>query len=140
MSIANLSKDIPTGSNYLDYELYWNYTPAGASSPTTYAVDVQVDDTGAVTFADGTESVTQGNYQFTPNTSGHATGTFGSGKLGTIEVDVPLADIGNPKPGDALDVASAYTADGVNAVVTGRGASSTRPVPPGPTTSASRPA
>jgi pseudomonalisin len=116
MSIANLSKDIPTGSSYLDYEFYWNYTPAGASSPTPYAVDVQVDSSGNVTFADGTMTVTDTggtqNYQFSANANGHATGSFGSGPNGRIEVDVPPADIGNPQPGDALKGGSAYTADG----------------------------
>ncbi len=125
MTINNLSKTIPTGSNYLDYEFFWNHTPAGASSPTTYAVDVQVDGSGNVTYTDGTETATTTNgttdYQFNPNSSSHATGTFGSGKDGAIEVDVPLADVGSPKLGDVLEGPAAYTADGVNAQVTGLG-------------------
>jgi hypothetical protein len=125
MTINNLSKTIPTGSNYLDYESFWNYTPAGASSPTTYAVDVQVDSSGNVTYQDGTETATTTNgatnYQFNPNSSSHATGTFGSGPNGAIEVDVPLAEIGSPKLGDVLKGPAAYTADGVNAQVTGLG-------------------
>jgi hypothetical protein len=125
MKIQNLDKAIPTGSNYLDYEFFWNYTPAGASSATTYAVDVQVDSSGNVTYQDGTETVTTtsgtSNYQFNPNSSSGATGTFGSGPNGEVEVDVPLADVGSPKLGDVLSGGSAYTADGVNAQVTGLG-------------------
>lgn len=112
LTIRDLSKDIPTGATYLDYQIYWNYTAPGASSPTTYAADVQVDSSGAVTYADGTMTVTQGNYQFNANANGHATGTFGAGKNGKIEVDVPLADVGNPKLGDVLQSAGAYSADG----------------------------
>jgi len=125
MNIRNLSKTIPTGSNYLDYEFFWNYTPAGATSPTTYGVDVQVDSSGNVTYADGTETVTttQGttNYQFNPNANSKATGSFGSGQNGAIEVDVPLSDVGSPKLGDVLSQPGAYTADGINGQVTGLG-------------------
>jgi hypothetical protein len=125
MNILDLSKTIPTGSNYLDYELFWNFTPAGASSPTTFGVDVQVDSSGNVTYQDGTETVTttQGatNYQFNPSSSSGATGTFGSGPNGAIEVDVPLKDIGSPALGDVLAGPGGYTADGVNAQVTGVG-------------------
>jgi hypothetical protein len=125
MKIKNLTKTIPSGSNYLDYEMFWNFTPAGAGSPTTYGVDVQVDSSDNVTYQDGTETVTttQGttNYQFNPNSSSGATGTFGSGPNGAIQVDVPLKDIGSPQLGDVLDGPGAYTADGVNAQVTGLG-------------------
>jgi hypothetical protein len=81
-----------------------------------YAVDVQVDTSGNVTYADGTMTVTDAggttNYQFTPNPSSTATGTFGSGPKGRVEVDVPLSDVGSPPSGAALQGAQAYTADG----------------------------
>jgi hypothetical protein len=116
MTLNNLSKAIPTGATFLDYELWWNYKPAGAASPTVYAVDVQVDTSGNVTYADGTMTVTDAggttNYQFTPNPSSTATGTFGSGPKGRVEVDVPLSDVGSPPSGAALQGAQAYTADG----------------------------
>lgn len=117
LSLKDLSTQIPSPSNYLDYEVYWNYAPAGGST-TTYAVDVQVDSSGNITYADGTEQITgtgsATNYQFVPNSSSAATGSFGSGPNGAIEVDVPLADIGSPKAGDVLSAASAYTADGLS--------------------------
>ena len=120
MNIRNLSKQIPTGSNYLDYELLWNYTPPGGSA-TLYGVDVQVDSSGNVTYADGTDTLSNGLYQFSPNTAGNPTGSFGSGPNGVIEVDVPLGDVGSPKVGDVLNQPTGFTADGVNAVVTGLG-------------------
>jgi hypothetical protein len=119
MNLRNLSKAIPTGSNYLDYEFYWNY------NATTYGVDVQVSSSGTVTYVDGTQTVTTANgtsnYQFNPNPNSTATGSFGSGPNGAIEVDVPLSEVGSPKIGEALTAPGAYTADGVNAQVTGLG-------------------
>jgi hypothetical protein len=119
LTIRDLSKEIPTGSNYLDYETYWNW------NGTTYGVSVQVDSSGNVSYADGTMSVTDAggttNYQFNPNPNSTATGSFGSGPNGQIEVDVPLGEIGSPAAGDKLTAPGAYTADGVNAAVTGFG-------------------
>jgi pseudomonalisin len=119
MNIRNLSKAIPTGSNYLDYELYWNY------NATTYGVDVQVSSSGTVTYVDGTQTVTTANgtsnYQFNPNPSSTATGSFGSGPNGAIEVDMPLSEVGSPKIGEKLTAPGAYTADGINGQVTGLG-------------------
>ena len=121
LNIKNLSKTIPTGSNYLDYEFFWT-NPSGDTGPD--AVDVQVDSSGNVNYADGTESVTSAggsnNYQFNPASTNTATGTFGSGPNGAIEVDVPLSALGL-KAGDVLTGPSAYTADGINGVVTGLG-------------------
>jgi|GEM_PF-979527 len=125
LSLKSLSKKIPTGSNYLDYETYWDYTPPGATSPTVYAVDAQVNSSGQVTYTDGTMSVSTAggttNYQFVPNTSSTATGSFGSGPGGRVEVDAPLSQVGSPKVGSVLSSPGAFTADGINAVATGAG-------------------
>lgn len=121
MNIRNLSKTIPTGSNYLDYEFFWT-NPAGDSGPD--AVDVQVDSSGNVTYTDGTESITNAggstNYQFNPSSTSDATGSFGSGPNGAVEVDVPLSEL-HLTAGQVLSGPSAYTADGVNGQVTGLG-------------------
>lgn len=113
MNILDLSKTIPTGVSFLDYEFFWNFTPSGASSPTTYAVDVQVDSLGDVTYRDGTETTLNGTYQFNPNPNSRAMGSFGLGQNGAIEVDVPLADIGSPQLGDVLSGPRAFTAEGL---------------------------
>ncbi|HZU60184.1 MAG TPA: hypothetical protein VE983_04420, partial [Solirubrobacteraceae bacterium] len=121
MNIKNLSKTIPTGDNYLDYEFFWT-NPSGDSGPD--AVDVQVDSSGNVTYADGTETVSNtggsANYQFTPASNNAATGTFTPGPNGTVEVDVPLSALGLTA-GQVLSGPSAYTATGDNAQATGLG-------------------
>ena len=117
MTIKNLSKTIPTESNYNDYEFYWT-NPSGDTGP--YAVDVQVSSSGTVTYADGTETDTSGEIQFTRSATSAATGSFGSGPDGTIEVDVPLSELGL-KVGDTLTGSSAYSATGDNVAVTGTG-------------------
>jgi hypothetical protein len=121
MNIRNLSKTIPTGSNYLDYEFFWT-NPSGDTGPD--AVDVQVDSSGNVTYADGTESISSAggstNYQFNPSATSDATGSFGAGPNGVVEVDVPLSEL-HLSVGQVLSGPSAYTADGINGQATGIG-------------------
>ena len=125
LTIQDLNKSTPTGTNFNDYTVFWNETPAGASTPTTYAADVRVSSNGAVTYSDGTESETtaggQTTYSYTPSATSHATGSFGSGTDGKIEIDVPLSDIGNPAPGAVLSGATAQSASGGDAAVTSFG-------------------
>ena len=125
LTIQDLNKSTPTGTNFNDYTVFWNYTAPGASTPTAYAVDVHVSSSGAVSYTDGTESETtaggQTTYSFTPNATSHATGTFGSGTDGKIEIDVPLSDIGNPAAGAVLSGATAQSASGADATVTSFG-------------------
>lgn len=110
MNIKNLSKALPTGATTNDYEFFWT-NPKGDSGPD--AVDVQVSSSGTVTYADGTETATTAggstSYSFTASTTSKATGTFGSGPGGAIEVDVPLSELGL-KAGQTLTGPSAYTA------------------------------
>jgi hypothetical protein len=117
MSLKNLSKKVPTGSNFDSYDFYWT-NPAGDKGPN--AVEVGVSSSGAVTYSDGTESLVGGNFQYTPSTTSAATGKFGSGRNGTIEVDVPLSEL-KLKVGKVLSKPSAYSATGANAVVTSLG-------------------
>ena len=110
MNIRNLSKTLPTGASSNDYQFFWS-DPSGNTGPN--AVDVQVDSSGNVTYQDGTETVTtaggSSNYQFTPSSTSKATGTFGSGPGGAIEVDVPLSEL-KLRLGDKLTAVGAYTA------------------------------
>jgi hypothetical protein len=108
LNIKNLTKTIPTPSNYLDYEFFWT-NPSGDTGPN--AVDVQVDNSGQVTYTDGTESVTSAGDQFTASPTSAATGSFGSGPNGTIEVDVPLSEL-KLSAGSVLTKPSAYSAEG----------------------------
>jgi hypothetical protein len=117
MSFKNLSKKIPTGSNFNSYDFYWT-NPSGDTGPN--AVEVQVSNSAAVTYSDGTESTVSGNFQYTPSSSSAATGKFGSGAGGKIEVDVPLSEL-KLKVGKVLAKPSAYAATGANGQVTSVG-------------------
>lgn len=117
LNIQNLSKKVPTGSNFNDYDFYWT-NPAGDSGPN--AVEAQVNSSGKVTYSDGTESTIQGNFNYTPSSTSKATGKFGSGRNGAIEVDVPLSEM-RLKLGKVLGKPAAYSATGVNGQVTSLG-------------------
>jgi hypothetical protein len=117
MSFKNLSKKVPSGSNFNSYDFYWT-NPAGDSGPN--AVEVQVSSSGAVTYSDGTESTVGGNFQYAPSSSHVARGKFGSGPNAKIEVDVPLSEL-KLKLGNVLTKPSAYSATGANAQVTSLG-------------------
>lgn len=117
MSIKNLSKKVPSGSNFNSYDFYWT-NPAGDRGPN--AVEVQVSSSGSVTYSDGTESTVGGNFQYTPSSTSAAHGSFGSGRNGKIEVDVPLSEL-KLKVGKVLSKPSAYSATGANAHVTSLG-------------------
>lgn len=117
MSFKSLSKKVPTGSNFNSYDFYWT-NPAGDSGPN--AVEAQVSDSGAVTYSDGTESMVGSNFQYNPSSTSAATGKFGSGPGGKIEVDVPLSEL-KLKLGKVLSKPSAYSATGANAQLTSLG-------------------
>jgi hypothetical protein len=117
MSFKNLSRKVPTGSNFNSYDFYWT-NPAGDSGPN--AIEVQVSSSGAVTFSDGTESKVGSNFQYSASSTSAARGKFGSGRNATIEVDVPLAEL-KLKVGKVLSGPSAYSATGANGQVTSLG-------------------
>jgi hypothetical protein len=117
MNLKNLSKKVPTGSNFNSYDFYWT-NPAGDKGPN--AVEVQVSSSGAVTYSDGTESMVGSNFQYGPSSTSAATGRFGSGRNGAIEVDVPLSEL-KLKVGKVLSKPSAYSATGSNAKLTSLG-------------------
>jgi hypothetical protein len=114
MNEIDLSKSIPTGSNFMQYAFYWT-NPSGDSGPN--AVDVQVDSSGNVTYMDGTVTMLSAGGSFTPSGTSSATGSFGSGANGAVEVDVPVSELGL-RVGQTLTGPSASTADGVGSPVT----------------------
>jgi hypothetical protein len=113
MNLMNLSKSIPAGSNFMSYVFYWT-NPASDNGPN--AVYVKVDSSGNVTYQDGTETVLAAGNSFTASSTSAATGSFGSGPDGAVEVDVPLTEL-QLKVGDALGGPSASTADGLDSGV-----------------------
>jgi pseudomonalisin len=80
----------PAGANGTEYYLLWTY--AG----TTYYGMAYVDPTGTqVFYNDGNTNSTS----LTPPTSSNITGSFANG---TLTLNVPLADVGNPPTGSVL--------------------------------------
>lgn len=110
LTIKNLSKTIPAPANYMDYALYWT-NPSGDTGPN--AVDVTVNSSGKVTFSDGTVTVVNGSTQYAAASTNAATGSFGHGPNGTIEIDVPLSAL-KVKVGKVLSTPTGQTADGAS--------------------------
>lgn len=93
LTLNNLSKNPAQTAQGAanDYYLLWTY------NGTQYFSEAEVDTTtGAVTYGDGTVA---GN-QFTTNNTD--TGSFNPGKNGTVVVNVPVANVGNPAGGALL--------------------------------------
>ena len=109
MTIKNLSTTIPSDANGMTYTMYWTY------NGTDYATQASVGSTGAVTYSDGTISLAGGNTNYTPNATSGATGSFGSGANGQVEIDAPLSDVGGPSNGQTLTATNAFTGSNVGA-------------------------
>jgi pseudomonalisin len=109
LKVTNLSETVPTGATGEDW--YMTLTDGG----TTYFAQAQLGATpGATpTFSDGTVVLTGSEHEYeAANTD---TGTFTPGADGTIEIDAPLANIGNPAKASVLaqPAGSTYTEEGV---------------------------
>jgi hypothetical protein len=90
LTIADLNGQVPSIGQAADYNFYWTY--AGI----TWSAHTHIDRSGAITFEDG--RVGGGKDAKTHADAGRLT----PGKPGTIEVDVPLANVGNPPAGARL--------------------------------------
>ena len=110
LTIRNLSTSTSLPSNDNEYSVSWS---EGANA---YGAQVLVDGTGNVTASDST---TDSSGTQTSNALPASAVKFTPGQNGTIEIDVPLADVGNPQPGGVLQGISAASADVVNANVPG---------------------
>ncbi|MFL5823769.1 MAG: hypothetical protein ACJ764_10045 [Solirubrobacteraceae bacterium] len=113
LNLKNLSKTIAPGSNYNDYSLYWK-NPSGDTGPN--AVDVTVNSSGKVTYTDGTVTLVNGNSQYNASGTTAATGKFGHGRNGAIEIDVPLSEL-KLKVGKVLGKPTGQTASGASTPV-----------------------
>jgi pseudomonalisin len=111
-TIKDLNQTVPAPWTTNQYQAWWSVN--GGS--TLFAVDAEVSAAGPPRFSDGTFAIVSApvagsQYQFVQNPSSTATGTFGSGPGGQIEVDAPLSEIGSPNLGDALTQPFATTAE-----------------------------
>ncbi|MGH7749098.1 MAG: hypothetical protein ACREQ5_30690, partial [Candidatus Dormibacteria bacterium] len=90
LTIAGLDGSVPSIAQAADYYMYWTY--AG----TTWYAHTDISRLGATTFEDG--QIGGGK-----NAKVHAdAGRLTPGKPGTIEVDIPLANVGKPPVGARL--------------------------------------
>ncbi len=110
LKVTNLSDTVPTGASGEDWYMTWT------SGGTTYFAQAQLGATpGATpTFSDGTVVLTGSEHEYqAANTD---TGAFTSGADGTVEIDVPLANVGGPAPGSVLaqPAGSTFTEEGVS--------------------------
>jgi len=101
VTVANMSTTIPTPGVENDYNVVWSY------NGTTYFSQLAVEPGGVVNAYDGqlVRVTLENRYQQTDVVSGSIT----TGPNGTAEVDVPLADIGNPPLGAVLPFPTAQS-------------------------------
>lgn len=107
LTINNLSTAIPTGGVENDYNLVWSFNGV------TYFTQLAVEQTGTVLAYDGQAVHASLETRFQQL---HVdTGIITPGPNGTVEVDVPLANVGSPASGAVLSLPSAqsYVREGV---------------------------
>ena len=94
VSVANMTTTIPTPGVENDYNVVWAY------NGTTYFAQLAVEPGGVVNAYDGqlVRASLENRYQQLDVVNG----SIATGPNGTAEIDVPLADIGNPPLGAIL--------------------------------------
>ncbi|HET6811767.1 MAG TPA: S53 family peptidase [Acidimicrobiales bacterium] len=102
LTVANLSTQVPSGATGMAWYSTWTL------NGTTYFAQAEVGPTGVPDFADGTVS---GNQYSAVNSD---TGTLTPGPNGTVQIVVPLANVGNPPTGSILSAPAGktYTEEG----------------------------
>jgi pseudomonalisin len=127
LDVTNLSETVPTGATAEDWYMTW--TDGG----TTYFAQAQLGATpGATpTFSDGTIVLTGTDHEY--QVAHTDTGSFTAGADGTVEIDVPLANIGSPAPASVLSQpsGSTFTEEGVPPNPSGESAASLQAVDSG---------
>ena len=114
LTLTNMSETYATGTNDVTYNMYWDPVPQSDGSVNYTATQVELsltpESAPVVTYTDGIMNVNtaQGLTQYT--TSHTDTGTIVTGAKGRVEVDVPLANIGNPAAGKHLTSINAQSA------------------------------
>ncbi|HLX32151.1 MAG TPA: S53 family peptidase [Gaiellaceae bacterium] len=107
ITVRNLTTTVPVGGAENDYNFVWEY------DGTEYFTQLAVEEDGTVLAWDGQAIHASLETRFQQLHSD--TGTITLGPDGTVEVDVPLANIGSPAPGSVLATPSAesYVREGV---------------------------
>jgi subtilase family serine protease len=111
LNLQNMTETPPSGFTLLDYNVYWTNPTSDSSS--NDAVDAEIDSAGRSSFQDGQEvdDTSEGEYAFVPSSSSAATGKITDGASGTVEIDVPLSELGL-KVGDSLSGLQVMTSEG----------------------------
>ncbi|HET8893057.1 MAG TPA: S53 family peptidase [Gaiellaceae bacterium] len=107
LTINNLTTAVPTGGAENDYNFVWSFNGV------TYFTQLAVEQTGTVLAYDGQAIHASLETRFQQL---HVdTGIITPGRNGTVEVDVPLANVGSPASGAVLSLPSAqsYVREGV---------------------------
>ena len=107
LTINNLNTTIPTGGGENDFNFVWNFNGV------EYFTQLAVEQTGTVLAYDGQAVHASLETRFQQL---HVdTGTITPGPNGTVEVDVPIANVGSPSSGSVLTGPSAasYVREGV---------------------------
>jgi hypothetical protein len=111
LTINDLSTSTAPGSTANEYYLSWTFNKV------TYFGNAEVDISGATTFHDGKVDATGPSQTY--NNANTVTGSIGSGRRGVVEIDVPVADVGNPTTGSVLTSPSGLSAALVGAPAVG---------------------
>ena len=121
LSVTNMSENFPAGMDDMTYNVFWNPVPQTDTDKTTNYTATQVEirinpgSSPDVFYTDGIMNIdaVAGNNTYTAATADAApvSGTIVDGPGGRVEVDVPLADIGNPARGAHLKAVQAQTAE-----------------------------
>lgn len=101
ITVSNLSTTIPTGGVENDYNFVWQYNGV------EYFTQLAVEADGTVLAWDGQAIHASLETRFQQLHSDP--GTITPGPNGTVEVDVPLANVGSPTSGSVLQTPSAQT-------------------------------
>ncbi len=100
MNVTDLTETVPMGSSAAEWYFLWTYS-SGSTKTTYFAnAELQVTPGSVPSYDDGTVSVTGTSHSYNKvntNDIGH----FTTGTNGVVEIDVPLANVGNP-PTDAV--------------------------------------
>jgi pseudomonalisin len=99
LTVNNLNKTIPTGGVANDYNLVWQF------NGTEYFTQLEVEQDGTTLAFDGQAIHASLETRF--QQLHQDTGIFTPGPNGTVEVDVPLANVGSPASGSILATPSA---------------------------------
>lgn len=99
ITVSNLNTTIPSGGVANDYNLVWQF------NGTEYFTQLEVEQDGTVLAFDG--QAVHASIETRFQQLHQDTGTITPGPNGTVEVDVPLANIGSPASGSVLATPSA---------------------------------